>query len=781
MKKPRNRLIWALVVLLVLLVVLVVPWVINLNQKVVEKFEGHRWELPARVYARPMDLFAGMKLSASQFQFLLDSLHYIRVSDVEDVTAGSYFQQDGGYSLWTKSFHFPGERQASRRLNLSLKDGRLESITDTETKKSVPLFRMEPVRIANIYPKHNEDRVLLKLDDAPKMLQQTLLSIEDQDFYKHWGVQPKSILRAGLANMKAGRAVQGGSTLTQQLVKNFFLSNERKLRRKLNEAVMALLLERRYSKQEILEAYLNEVYMGQDGNRSIHGFGLAAQFYFKRDLRELSVDQFALLVGLVKGASYYEPRRHPERAKERRNVVLDALAAEDVLSIEETGKLKAEPLGVVQKSPSGITAYPAFLQLVRKQLRRDYKDEDLQNEGLVIFTTFDPMIQATIETQITRRLVAIEKDKALKENSLQTAFIIASVEQGEVLAATGGRDPRYAGFNRILDMQRPVGSVIKPAIYLTALAEPVNFNLLTLLDDSELLIPLSTGDWEPQNYDREYHGDVTLLNALVHSYNVPTVRLGMQIGVPQVLATLKQLGIERPLNPFPSLLLGAAELTPIDVLQMYQTIAAGGYRTPLRSILAVNDSRGETLQRYPLEVEQAVPANADFLLTSILHEVTVNGTARALQYLLPPELSVAGKTGTTNDLRDSWFAGFSGEHVGIAWVGRDDNQPTGLTGSSGALRLWASVFSKLQTRSLQPLHPDDVEWALADPDFGVLTDGSCGGSWIPFIQDSPRPEMIDCDILMTQREVEYSADEVIAPVPDARGFDKLRGLFEDLF
>lgn len=254
------------------------------------------------------------------------------------------------------------------------------------------------------------------------------------------------------------------------------------------------------------------------------------------------------------------------------------------------------------------------------------------------------------------------------------------------------------------------------------------------------------------------------------------VRLGQEVGVNSVIETLKKLGVSSELKPYPSLFLGAAELTPIDVLQMYQTIAAEGYRTPLRSILSVMDQKGDTLQRYSLEVEQVVPANADFLLTTILHEVTVNGTGRALQYLLPQDMKVAGKTGTTNDLRDSWFAGFSGEHVAVSWVGRDDYQPTGLTGSSGALRLFADLFAHLDTHSLQPLHPDDVEWALGDPVSGYLTEAHCGGVWIPFISSSHRPEYRGCD------ELPMDNGQIPVPLeaPQNENFDRLRDLFQRL-
>ncbi len=763
-KKPARRrrafsfrrvLLWLVLIALLLGLVVGVPWVWKLDRTITTRFEGNRWELPARVYARPTELYAGRKLTPEALTRQLEWLGYIKVHAVRK--PGEYSRRGGRFDIYTRSFTFPDEHRPARRILLTLRDGRIAALKDANGK-ALALYRLEPVRIANIYPRHNEDRLLVKLEDVPPLLVKALLMIEDKAFYEHHGVRPTSIARAMIANLRAGRTVQGGSTLTQQLVKNFFLSNEKTIVRKLNEAVMALLLEWHYDKDEILEAYLNEIYLGQDGARAIHGFGLASQFYFQRHLSELSPEQILLLVGMAKGASYFDPRRHPERARARRDIVIQVLVREGALDPDAAQILMNRPLGVTRKAPSSVTRYPAFLDLVRRQLRRDYRDEDLQSEGLVVFTTLDPEIQHRTEQAVIERLAKIEKDRGLESGSLQAAMMVASVDQGEVLASVGGRDPRYAGFDRTLDMKRPIGSMVKPAIYLTALAKPRLYNLLTPLDDSELVLTLPNGDeWAPGNYDHQYHDNVTLIRALVHSYNIATVRLGLELGIDNVVRTLRRLGVGSHINPYPSMLLGALEMPPIEALQMYQTIAANGYRTPLRAILAVVDQQGETLQRYPLEVEQVVPPEPVFLLTTALQQVTERGTARALQWLLP-DLSVAGKTGTTNDLRDSWFAGFTGEHVAVAWVGRDDNQSTGLTGSSGALRLWAAVIGQLDTAPLTPVEPDAVQWAMADIERGLLTDSRCGeGVWLPFLPGSQLPPRLDCDAL--EREQQETAPE----------------------
>lgn len=733
-------------VLIAVCLVLAVPYVLRLDRQITDRFEGRRWELPARIYARPLELYAGKLLSPDNLDVELIQLRYRRV-DAPD-KPGEYSVQGGIFTIYSRKFSFPDALQPAALIELEIENKAVTHLTDHSSGEPLTLFRLEPLQYASIYPAHNEDRLLIKLADTPELLIKTLLLVEDRKFYDHWGVRPAAVIRAAFANLKAGKTIQGGSTLTQQLVKNIFLSSEQTLSRKVNEAIMALLLEYHYSKDEILEAYLNEVYLGQDGQRAIHGFAMASRFYFGRNLTELESEQIALLVGIVKGASYYNPRKHPGRAKARRNDVLDVLASTGVNSREETGQLKNSSLTVTGEIPSGITPYPAFLQLVRRQLKRDYKDEDLQSEGLWIFTTLDPIIQHQAENSLVSELAAIEKRKGDKaKETLQGAMVITSVDQGEVVAVVGDRTPQQAGFNRALDMKRPIGSVVKPAVYLTALTRPESYNLLTTLYDIPLKVPVTGEDWQPENYDHKFHGPLPLMQALVHSYNVATVQLGMDLGLDAVIGMLQALGTEENFDSYPSLLLGAVELPPIDVLQIYQTIAAGGYKTPLRAILTVMDQQNNTLQRYPLTVEQVVDTGAVFCLTTALQDVTITGTARSLQHLMPKGLTVAGKTGTTDKLRDSWFAGFSGQHVAVAWVGRDDNSPTGLTGATGALKVWAATMANISTNPLQPQAPDHIDWYNTDISAGKILSQECDnvqGSLLPFIRGGMLPEIAYC-------------------------------------
>ncbi len=548
-----------------------------------------------------------------------------------------------------------------------------------------------------------------------------------------------------LANAKAGRKVQGASTLTQQLVKNFFLSNEKSYKRKVNEAIMAMLLEVHYSKEEILEAYLNEIYLGQNGKRSVHGFGLASQFYFNKPISELRDEQVALLIGLAKGPSVYNPRSRPKAALKRRNLVLDVLAREGVLENKQVADLKKRPLGVTQIAPPSVSPFPSYLELVRQQLQRDYKEEDLRSEGLLIFTSMDPVIQIQAETVLKNRIEKLEKSRRMKKDKLNGAMVVSSVQGAEVLAVVGGRDARFAGYNRALSASRQIGSLIKPAIYLAAL-ESSQYTLATPVDSGPVTVRLSkTKIWQPKNYSGKDKGMVLLEQALIHSMNTPTVRIGITMGIDKAINKLHQLGLQKEVQPNPSLLLGAIQLTPMEVQQVYQTIASGGTYTPLTAIRSVMNSYGKALRRYPLHVKQVASEEAVYLLSFVMNKITKEGTAQYLRYTLPAWKNSAGKTGTTNKNVDSWYSGFTGQHVVSVWVGRDDNKPTGFTGSAGALRVWADLMKKIPTKPFKPNRPGNVRFFKVDKHTGLLYNPSCGESeTIPFIVGSEPSEMNQC-------------------------------------
>jgi len=743
-RATRGRRLWRPLLGLALLGVLLLGgYTLYLSHEVRVKFAGKRWAVPARVYAQPLELYAGAAVSPQRLARELKALGYRAVA--EPRRGGQWARHGDRWLVHTRDFLFWDGPEPGRLLALRFSGGTLAELNDGDSGRALDLVRLEPVEIGSIYPAQREDRVLVRRDQLPDALVNGLLAVEDRKFYRHHGIDPLGIARALWANLRAGHTVQGGSTLTQQLAKNFFLSDERSLWRKANEALIALILEARYSKDEILEAYANEIYLGQDGPRAIHGFGLAAHFYFSRPLGELRLPELALLVGLVKGASYYNPRRHPQRALARRNLVLDQMVGQDMLDARAAQRARAAPLGVTERGKRDSASYPDFVDLVRRQLRRDYREEDLTSEGLRIFTTLDPGAQRQAERLLADQLTRLERQRKLPAGSLEGAVVLVTPQSDEVTALVGGRQAGYAGFNRALDAVRPIGSLVKPAVYLTALSQPSRYSLVTPLDDGPIELTDQRGQrWTPQNYDHTSHGEVPLHSALAHSYNLATVHLGLDLGLDKVIATLRRLGVERPMKPYPSLLLGSLSLSPLEVAQMYQGLAAGGFRSPLRAIREVLDSQGRPLQRYPLEVVKAADPAAVFLLDRNLVEVVRAGTARGLANYLPG-IEVAGKTGTTNDLRDSWFAGFSGDRVGVVWVGRDDNQPTGLTGSRGALPVWGRLMAALGTQPLALQAPSGVEYLWVNPDSGLLSDEHCPGAVAyPFIAGSGPDRADDC-------------------------------------
>ncbi len=706
-------------------------YVVHLDLTIRKQFEGKRWAIPARVYARSLELYPGLEFSAEKLERELQFAGYRK--DARASFPGSYDRGFDGIHLITRSFDFGDSVEPSRDIAIRFAGSRIKDITDISSGGLVDIVRLDPAKIGSFHPLQHEDRILVRREEIPDLLVKALLAVEDRNFFEHHGVDPRGIARALLANIRAGSAVQGGSTLTQQLVKNYFLHNKRTLRRKLNEAIMALLLEVHYSKDEILTAYVNEVFLGQDGDRAIHGFGLASHFYFRLDLEDLNLGQLALLAGMVKGPSYYDPRRYPDRSTNRRQLVLEAMKSQGYITDEQFSAAVKVSLEETRNTLSGINHFPAFLDVVKRHLVRDYQEKDLTSEGLKIFTTLDPQVQWQLETALKSALADLKTRTGHKD--LQAAVVVSTRNNGEVQAVVGGSDPRAIGFNRALDAVRPIGSLVKPAVYLTAIEH--GYTLATPLEDTPLRVPKYDGsEWAPQNFDKKMHGVVPLHEALAYSYNVATARLGISVGIENVLATLKRLGVEREFPPYPAVLLGATSMTPIEVCQFYQTLAGEGFYSPLRAIHRVLDGENKVLQRYPLSVEQRIDPAPVFLLNTMLQEVVRRGTAAALSSYLPPTYNTAGKTGTSDDLRDSWFAGFTGDRLAVVWVGKDDNAPIGLSGSTGALILWGRLMEALEPQPLQLTEPADIEWAWVKPPLRDAVESSPQqeAQYLPFIE-----------------------------------------------
>ncbi|WP_313667904.1 bifunctional glycosyl transferase/transpeptidase [Atlantibacter sp.] len=733
-KKPqrKHRWLWLLLKILLVLIVALVIYGVYLDQKIRSRIDGKVWQLPAAVYGRMVNLEPDMPVSKQEMVQLLEATQYRQVTRM--TRPGEFTVQANSIEMIRRPFDFPDSKEGQVRARLTFSKDRLETIENLDSKREFGFFRLDPRLITMLSSPNGEQRLFVPRSGYPDLLVDTLIATEDRHFYEHDGISLYSIGRAVLANLTAGRAVQGASTLTQQLAKNLFLSSERTLWRKANEAYMALIMDARYSKDRILELYLNEVYLGQSGDNEIRGFPLASLYYFGRPVDELSLDQQALLVGMVKGASIYNPWRNPKMALERRNLVLRLLQEQKVIDQELYDMLSARPLGV-QPRGGVISPQPAFMQMVRQELQTKLGDKVKDLSGVKIFTTFDSVAQDAAEKAAIEGIPALIKQRKLSD--LETAMVVVDRFSGEVRAMVGGANPQFAGYNRAMQARRSIGSLAKPATYLTALSQPNQYRLNTWIADAPISLPQPNGQvWSPQNDDHRYSGQVMLVDALTRSMNVPTVNLGMAIGLPAVTDTWLKLGVPKDqLHPVPSMLLGALNLTPIEVAQAFQTIASGGNRATLSAVRSVIAEDGTALfQSFP-QSERAVPAQAAYMTLWTMQQVVQRGTGRQLGAKYPG-LHLAGKTGTTNNNVDTWFAGIDGREVVITWVGRDNNQPTKLYGASGAMSIYQRYLSNQSPIALDLTPPEDIVTMGVD-DQGYFLCGGGGMRSLPVWTTNP--------------------------------------------
>ncbi|HHX8655593.1 penicillin-binding protein 1B [Vibrio diabolicus] len=676
---------------------------IYLDSVVKERFEGQLFELPTVVYARILNLNPGENITIQELRNELDVLNYRKVSQPR--YPGEYSSSSTRIELIRRPFEFADGPEPDRHVMLHFSDSGLQRIQSLESRGDLGYLRLEPKMLGMLEKDQDEQRLFLRRDQFPEILVDALLATEDRDFYQHDGVSPLAIARAMVANIKAGRTVQGGSTLTQQLAKNLFLTRDKTLWRKVREAYIALILDYRYSKDRILEAYLNEVYLGQSGGEAIHGFGLASRYYFGQPIQELRIDQLAMLVGMVKGPSYYNPIRYPERTKERRDLVLRLLMQQNMLTSEQYEQAVSRSLDT-QSKPRIASRQPAYFQQLSIELKEKVGERFKAETGLRVFTSLDPVSQSKMEQAIAKKIPELAK-RGGKE--LEAAAVAVDRHSGEIRAMVGGKRVGYEGFNRALNASRPIGSLVKPAIYLTALEQPEKYNLGTTLHDTPLSLKSSKGNvWTPRNYDRKYRGDVPLYIALAKSLNVPTVRLGMALGIPEVSDTLERLGVNKDeIRPVPSMFLGSFSLTPFEVAQMYQTLTNSGKRAKLTALRSVMDMEGNVLYQSLPRSSRAVDEQAAWLTTYAMKQGIAQGTGRFLQSQFG-WAALAGKTGTSNDNRDSWFVGVDGREVTTIWLGRDDNKPVHLTGSSGALRVYAEYLKQRIPERLELPWPREI-------------------------------------------------------------------------
>jgi len=701
----------------VLLVAAFAVYLGYLNQLINSRFEGGAWALPSRVYARALEIYPQQTLTREQLIYELELLSYPRVAS--EPLRGEYRLLGESLEFNSRAFEFADHAQDSRRVQVFFDAGKVSAVNDSRNGNDLSIFRLPPFMLGSYYPDNGEDRLLLAEDEVPQALVDALVAVEDRAFFEHSGVSPMAIMRALLANLKAGKVLQGGSTLTQQLAKNLFLTPRKSLPRKINEAFMAILLELRFSKRAIITAYINEVFLLQQNRIAIHGFERASRMLFRRSVDRLEAQQLALLVGMVQGPSRYNPFSAPEAAKTRRNLVLKIMHRQGLLDAAQTQRASAAPLGVVRQLP-GVNRFPAYLDLVKHQLQTSYSSDELSHRGLRVFTAFDPLAQQNLEKGLARGL------RRFDQPQLQAAVVVADYLNGDILALAGDRVSDYPGFNRALMAQRPIGSLIKPLLLYSLLQGELT--LASKVKDQAISIKQSDGRvWEPRNYDRKLHGEMSLYQAFVSSYNLPFIWLGIDGGLEALADNLGRIKLLKHDVVYPSMLLGTTAMSAYEVAQMFQVIANNGYFTPLTTIRSVTDQGNRTLSRIPLESLKLFDQARMIQVQRAMIGVTEHGTARYLAERFEGR-TLAGKTGTTSDARDSWFAGYSNRLLGVVWLGRDDNGPVNLSGSSGALRVWADIMELQGFEPFKLTRDDSLAWRYVDPANGGLSQQKCANS-----------------------------------------------------
>ena len=718
----------ALLILLILLSVFAIAVVAVIDQRVTSKLDGVLWTVPAKIYSRSLEIAEGGKINVSNLLKELKLLSY--EENDSPINPGQFYYKKDKIKIFLRGY----KKQDSGLYEINFEGNKVESLRRQDGIR-IDLITLEPMAIGGMYPSHMEDRLLLDWPQVPESLVKILLAVEDQGFFDHYGISLKSISRAFYKNIQAANIEQGGSTITQQLAKNLFFTSEQTIKRKLVEAVAALLIEFHYSKQEILLAYINDVYLAQSGTRSIHGFGLGAQHFFGSSLKNLDTHQLSLLVGMLKGPSVYNPRRNPKNALNRRNTVLGVLRRDGLLDEQNYLDFKARPIKIIKPSYRSETKYPAFHDLVRMELRNNFKEDKLRSEGLSVYTNIDPIFQESLENNIVATKKKLVKKYGKRLDDLEGAAIVVDIQNGEIKAVVGSTNPYQFGFNRSLNAIRPIGSLVKPFVYLSALEKYQQYNLTTILDDSLLSVPVTNNSfWEPNNFDKKYHGSVPLHKALWQSYNIASARLGIELGFDSVDKTFQSLGIEKAVPRYPSLYIGSFEMSPLDVIQAYQTIASDGFYSPLRSIREITDSGGESALSYPYKIEQRFRPEPIHLIKFAMQQTFTKGTARGYKQKTIDKWNVGGKTGTSDDQRDSWFVGYAGDYLVLTWLGFDDNRSTPLTGRTGALELWKSFIEDVNPNSTtKPVLPR-IKYVWTDINDGNLSGPKCKNSiHTPFI------------------------------------------------
>lgn len=709
-------------------------WIVSMDRIVVSRFEGQRFLVPSKVFSAPGILYPGLNAKLIDLRGTLQRLGYReqKITTGRALRPGLYRWTDNRLRVFLRAFSHPTRSEPARDIVIRFEGDLIAEIRELPRSREVGAVLLEPELVGSYFGTDRQQRELVSIDRVPQHLIDAVLAVEDRRFTSHHGVDLTRIGGAVLANLRAGGVRQGGSTLTQQLVKNFFLTPERTLRRKFQEAVMALIVEARYSKRQILQSYLNEIYFGRRGSTSIHGVGEASGFLFGKRVDDLQPAESALLAAIIQSPNRLSPHRNPTRALERRNLVLELMRKQGRLDMDAFNRARATAIEVAAPlDDAGDARY--FLDVLRRQLPEVYDRDLLQTEGLRIYSTLDSRLQRAAERALVEGLHAIEARKPELKNDdptkrLQGCVLAMRPQTGEILALVGGRSYGSSQFDRCTQARRAAGSVFKPFIYLAALenrdGRPVA-TMATLLDDSPLEIETRDGLWQPQNYDHKFRGPVPLRTAIEKSLNVPSVRLALDVGLDRVAEMARRMGIKSYLPLVPSLALGTAEVSPLEIARAYSTLASGGIRPTPHTFEDVT-AENQTLEQRKLELEQVLDPGLAYLGVSLLEGVVNRGTARRLRSM-QLEGAIAGKTGTTDDERDLWFVGFTPELVAVVWLGFDEPRSIGISSSEGPLTIWANFIKEAMGNRPRGVFipPRNIERLEIDPESGALAVSGC--------------------------------------------------------
>jgi len=739
LKRPKLRIFSILFVSLLIVTssgIVFGSWYLKrLEETVTAKFEGPKWRFPSKIYSDSYLLYSGINLRSDDLLEKLRRLGYHETQSPPKARGEYHFQPSRGLlDIYLNDFAYPTEQFKGFPVRVSLQGTVITKIENSATGQEVFSLELEPELITGLYDRVWKERRVVPLSEVPPIVVKAILAIEDERFYNHHGIDPVSVMRAVWVNLRSGGVVQGGSTLTQQLMKNFFLSDERKLSRKVKEGIMALIAERKYSKDEILENYLNEIYLGQKGSQGIFGIWEASQFYFSKPLSDLTVGEVALLAGLVRAPNKLSPYRSLEAATKRRNVVLTKMLDDKVITRKQYDLAVRESLPHRELIKVTNDA-PYYVDYLRRELAENYSNEVLTAEGLRIFTSMDLQLQRIAEKSLVEGLKKLEASyPALRrqgeEDNLEGAIVVLRPQTGEIKAMVGGRSYQKSQFNRVFQAKRQPGSIFKPFVYLAALMSGgeggKKFTPATMVEDSPFRWSYDGQEWEPGNYNDEYFGTVTFRRALEKSLNSATARIARDVGIKRVRDVAHRLGIQSSLPAVPSLALGAAEVTPLEVAVAVSTLANNGVRTRPVAVKQVMTPDSRVLEKRDVRVEKVLTPQLAFIMNYLLKGVLDRGTAdvaRRWGFTRP----AAGKTGTTNDYKDAWFVGYTPDLLAVVWVGFDNKAKLGLSGAQAALPIWTE-FMKRATASTPItdfVPPPGVKIVEIDPLSGQLATPNC--------------------------------------------------------